>query len=95
MFILQTIIGIFLLILVPLNIYDKKKETCVYTVVGLVLGILLVFCGGLNGPRINDSFLVISSINQTDKYIVRTKQNIVIYYKDCSYRPGDTLWIKK
>lgn len=62
----------------------------------IVAGALLIYFAGFIYIKKNNTFLIIDSIFQTKEgYVIYTNENLKIYQKECSYKIGDTLWIKK
>jgi hypothetical protein len=61
----------------------------------IVLGI--IFTGvGEKIPTPSNSCMIIEKIDQKKSgYIIYTENNMEIYQKECSYKAGDTLWIKR
>jgi uncharacterized membrane protein len=68
-----------------------KEEAIVCTIVS---GLFLLY-SGLVILLPNDSYLVVNKIVQNKtRYVIYTNR-IKIYQKECSYKVGDTLWIRR
>ena len=63
---------------------------------GVLIACGLIYLAGFFYPKASDTFFTVSSITQTNKgYIITTNSLLRIFQKQCTYKIGDTLWIKK
>jgi hypothetical protein len=73
--------------------YGKDVSEVFY---GMIIGAFLLLYAGYLYPKANNSCFIVESISQTRKgYIIDTNHFLRIFQKECSYKIGDTLWIKK
>lgn len=57
---------------------------------------IFIYLAGFVYPKANDTFFVVTDISQDKKgYVIYTDHCVKFYQKQCSYKIGDTLWIKK
>ena len=87
------ICGILFLICLLIELYHEKK--LFYVIVSLITAIICIWISGNAFVKLSNSFFVIKSINQNEKGYIIKCEDIKIYQKECKYKVGDTLWIKK
>jgi hypothetical protein len=93
-FILFLVLGLVLIVLSAL-LMPSNMPLRGDAIGALFTGALYLFMAGLFSIKHNDSYLVIDRIIQNDiGYVIYTDE-FKIYQKECHYKVGDTLWIKK
>jgi hypothetical protein len=85
-------IALICVVFAAIYMHDKKMENCF---MWFLAGMLFTYMAGTLYYKFNNSYLIISKIVQEkDRYVV-TAWPLKIIQKQCSYKVGDTLWIKK
>jgi hypothetical protein len=73
---------------------NRVTYAAAYAVFMVFLALFSMFAGDCISKTTN--YCVVENVKQTKNgYFINTDRYITLFQKECSYKPGDTLWIKK